>query len=85
MKPFNPKEYVAANLTEERVKELKYIFDILDMDKTGYISSKEFSAAFKSYELDKKNPELYRLIDNIYLVYKNKQIGKQRKGFNELF
>ena len=68
MSDFLPETYTNDHIDRTKVIEIKNLFDTLDADKTGFISSKELLVAFKTFELDKKNPGIYKLLDQIYLV-----------------
>ena len=68
MSDFIPETYTNDHINRRKVIEIKSLFDMLDADKTGFISSHELLVAFKTFKLDKNHPELYDLLDQMYLV-----------------
>lgn len=67
MSGFVPEKYTSENMTRSKVVELKSLFDALDTDKSGYISSKELLEGLQAYDMDKTNKELYAILENDYL------------------
>ena len=70
MADFIADEYTDKNLDRQKVVELKNLFDILDTERSGYISNKELLSAFQSYKLEEENPEIYKLLESLYTVLK---------------
>ena len=52
-------------LSAEYVDEIRQAFEQFDTNGTGMIDPKELQAAIISLELDKKNPAVYELIENL--------------------
>jgi len=55
-KEFALESYVRPGLTLEEIKDIKQAFDIFDLDSSGQVDPKEFTAAFESLGVFTKRP-----------------------------
>ena len=61
---FNPKLYERPGLSSDEIEEIKEAFDIFDPEGLGEIQVDELLNAMKSLSFDKKNPGIYRMIED---------------------
>ena len=74
MSGFVPERYTNDNMPRNKVVELKSLFDALDTDKSGYISSKELLEGLQAYGLDKNNKELFEILEADYISGQNNEV-----------
>jgi len=55
------------NLSEEQLKEVKKVFDMLDKNKNGFLSSKEFKDGLQVRMKTQQTPPLPSLLSYITL------------------
>ena len=69
-------------LTEEKIKECKIIFDLIDKDKDAKINSEELGPALRVCGASPSQQELDMLIDNSNLITFEKFIDIYEKLIN---
>ena len=71
---YDPKKLERPGLTSDEIVEIKEAFDTFDTNNQGSLDLEEFCTAMKSLGFDKKNPALYKMIEELDMQGSNRVI-----------
>merc|ERR1712126_224691 len=80
---FDPELYIRPGLSIDEVMEIKELFDLFDVDKTGFIHCNEIKEALLNISLKDQHPGIYRIIARLNITEQQSEAILDKLSFSK--